>query len=68
MKEIVYDKNGKLCAAKTAFWIVLLTMLYKIIMQETPDYAGMSVFLSPVAATYLGRAWTKNNDKSEGIK
>ena len=59
MKDLAYDKDGKLCAAKVAFWITLLSCLTKIFMQEAPDYAGLAMFLSPVAAVYFGRSDTK---------
>ena len=59
MKHLVSDKDGKICAAKIAFWITLLTCLTKRVIQETPDYAGLAIFLSPVAALYFGRSDTK---------
>jgi len=59
MKDIICDKEGKLCAAKTAFWVTLICCLAKIFMQESPDYSGLAIFLSPVAALYFGRSQTK---------
>jgi len=61
MKDLVCDKDGKVCAAKMAFWITLISCLVKIFMQEAPDYAGLAMFLSPVAALYFGRSHTKAN-------
>ena len=59
MKDLICDNDGKVCAAKTAFWITLITCLAKIIMQDVPDYSGLAIFLSPVAALYFGRSHTK---------
>lgn len=59
MKDLIQDKEGKLCAAKAAFWITLISCLVKIFMQDAPDYAGLAMFLSPVAALYFGRSHTK---------
>lgn len=59
MKDLIYDKDGKICAAKTAFWVTLITCLVNIFIQDTPDYAGLAIFLSPVAALYFGRSHTK---------
>jgi len=59
MKDLVKDSDGKICAAKIAFWITLLSCLAKIFMQDAPDYGGLAVFLSPVAALYFGRSHTK---------
>lgn len=59
MKDLIHDKDGKLCAAKTAFWITLISCLVKIFIQDAPDYAGLAMFLSPVAAVYFGRSKTK---------
>jgi len=61
MKDMIQDKNGKLCAAKVAFWLTLLSCLAKVFIQDTPDYAGLAMFLSPVAALYFGRSHTKAN-------
>ena len=61
MKDLICDKNGKVCAAKTAFWITLMACLVKIFMQDAPDYTGLAMFLSPVAALYFGRSRTKAN-------
>ena len=59
MKQLVQDKNKKLCAAKTAFMISLVVCLYKIITGDTPDYNGMAVFLTPLGAVYWGRSYSK---------
>ncbi len=59
MKDIIHDKDGKLCAAKMAFWITLISCLVKIFMQDAPDYSGLALFLTPVSAVYFGRSHTK---------
>ena len=59
MQDLVKDSTGKICAAKVAFWITLISCLTKIFMQDAPDYAGLAMFLSPVAALYFGRSQTK---------
>ena len=59
MKHLVSDKDGKVCAAKIAFWLTLVSCLTKIFMQDSPDYSGLAIFLSPVAALYFGRSHTK---------
>ena len=63
MNDMVKDKSGKVCAAKMAYWITLISCLVKIFMQESPDYSGLALFLSPVAATYFGRNWSKEHKK-----
>ena len=60
MNQLVKDKTGRVCAAKVAFMISLLTCLVKIIMAATPDYSGMAVFLTPLGAVYFGRSYTKD--------
>jgi len=58
--NLINDSSGKLCAAKIAFWITLISCLVKIFIQDSPDYAGLAMFLSPVAAVYFGRSHTKS--------
>ena len=65
MKQLFQDKNHKLCAAKVAFMISLITCLTKIIITDGPDYGGMAAFLSPLAALYWGRNHTKENKIAE---
>ena len=48
MNDLVKDPNGKIDAAKIAFWITLISCLIKMFTQEAPDYAGLAIFLSPV--------------------
>jgi len=59
MKDIIHDKDGKLSGSKTAFWVVLIACLIKMFMQEAPDYAGISLFMAPFVAAYLGRSYIK---------
>jgi hypothetical protein len=59
VKDLICDKDGKICAAKVAFWLTLFSCLGKIFIQDAPDYSGLAMFLSPVAALYFGRSHTK---------
>lgn len=69
MNQFYRDKDGKVCAAKTAFMVSLAVCLAKILWHSVapsfgfeapaPDYSGMSLFLSPLAAVYWGRSKTK---------
>ena len=73
--QLIKDGNGKMCAAKTAFMITLLTCLAKIIIHgvapffgfeaPAPDYTGMAALLSPLAAVYWGRNHTKANQNAK---
>ena len=66
MNDLIKDSNNKVCAAKIAFWVTLIACLIKIFMQDAPDYSGLAMFLSPVAALYFGRSQTKA--KSSGVQ
>ena len=59
MKNLTHDKDGKLCGAKTAFWVITIACIVKMFMQDEPDYAGLALMISPFAATYFGRSHTK---------
>ena len=59
MKQLIHDKNNKLCAAKTAYMLSLAVCLVKIIITDGPDYAGMAVFLGALGGVYFGRSYTK---------
>lgn len=59
MKDLIRDKDGKVCAAKIAYWLTLLVCFAKILTDPDPNYSGLALFLSPVAATYFGRNHTK---------
>jgi len=61
MNQLIADKNDKLCAAKVAFMLTLVTCLAKIIISDTPDYSGMGVLIGSVGAIYFGRSHTKAN-------
>jgi len=43
MKDLVKDPDGKVDAAKIAFWITLFSCLTKMFMEESPDYAGLAI-------------------------
>lgn len=58
-KNLIRDENGTIDSAKIAFWITLLSCLGKMFVQENPDYAGLALFLAPVATLYFGRSHTK---------
>ena len=64
----LFQNGGKACAAKSVFMIAFATCIFKILFAgvtiagvtlSDPNYAGMSMFISPLAALYWGRALTK---------
>lgn len=66
--KYLFQNNGKACAAKSVFMIAFAVCVFKIIFSGVtigglilPDanYQGMSVFITPLAALYWGRANTK---------
>jgi hypothetical protein len=61
-KDLIRDNNGSLDSAKIAFWVVLSACLVKIFIKESPDYSGLSLFISPFAALYFGRSYTKSKE------
>jgi hypothetical protein len=61
------DKQGKPCAAKSAFTLTMATCLGKILLAsytgESIDYNGMAVLIGSVGAIYYGRSRTKEVEK-----
>lgn len=73
MKDLTHDKNGKLCAAKTAYMITLAACLIKVIFSgftwgeftvNEADLSGLSLLLGSVGAVYFGRSHTKAKEVS----
>ena len=59
MKDLVKDKDGKICAAKIAYWLTLVICLTKVVIQDAPDYSGLALLIGSVGAVYFGRNHTK---------
>lgn len=68
MKELVHDKHGGFCAAKTWFSIASAIILIKFAVAGVSfnaisfgafDAAGASMLLSAFGAVYYGRSRTK---------
>lgn len=68
MKDLVKDKNGKVCGAKVAYMLTLLVCLAKVLLSGVvygeisfgvADFSGMALFIAPIGAVYFGRSHDK---------